>query len=55
MVFTLGATVDVCMAYKVMFISMTFTVVQGHSGSANAKQSELNFVVISATKQAIST
>ena len=30
----LGMTVDLCMAYMFMFVSMTMTLMQGHSGSA---------------------
>ena len=37
MAFTLDMTVDLCMAYMLMLVSTTLTLMQGHSGSANAK------------------
>ena len=32
--FKLGMTVDLYMAYMLMLVSMTLTLIQGHSGSA---------------------
>ena len=43
MAFKLGMTVDVCMAYMLTLVSMTFTLMQGHSGSAKA-QKALNYL-----------
>ena len=37
MAFKRGMTVDVCMAYILMLVSMTFTLMQGHNGSADEK------------------
>ena len=44
MAFQLGMTVDLCMAYLLVLILMTLTLVQGHSGSANANKSALNYL-----------
>ena len=33
MAFKLGMTVDLCMAYMLMLVSMTLTLIQGHNGS----------------------
>ena len=41
MAFTRGMTVDLGMAYMLMLVSMTLILMQGHSGSAKAKQSAL--------------
>ena len=49
MAFKHGMTVDFCMAY--MLMSITLTLMQGHSGSAKAKNRHW---IISTTKQAIS-
>ena len=35
--FKLGMTVEVWVPYKPMLVSLTFTLLQGHSGSAKAK------------------
>ena len=32
-----GMTVDLCMAYMLMAVAMTFTVMQGHNRSTNAQ------------------
>ena len=37
-------TVDVCMAYMLMLVSMTLTLMQGHSGLADEKKSVLNYL-----------
>ena len=37
MAFKLGMTVDLCMAYMLMLVSMTLTLMQGHSWSAKVK------------------
>ena len=34
MAFKYGTTVDLCMAYMLMLILITLTLMQGHSGSA---------------------
>ena len=47
--FTLGMTVDLCMSYLLMLVSMTLTLMQGHSGSAKAK---IQYWFILKTKQA---
>ena len=47
MAFKLGMSVDLCMAYMPMLVSMTLTLMQGHNGSAKA-------TIIWTTKQAIS-
>ena len=45
MTFTLGTTVDLCMTYLLMLVSMILTLTQGHSGSAKAKiNSRLNYL-----------
>ena len=44
-------TVDLWMPYMLMLVSITLTLMQGHSGSAMAKNQRC---MISATKQAIS-
>ena len=49
--FKLGMTVDLWMPYLLMLVSMTLTLMQGHSGSAKAKNQRC---MLSATKQAIS-
>ena len=48
MAFTLGMTVDVYMTNMLMLVSM----MQGHSGSAKAKQSALNYLDCVTTNQA---
>ena len=37
MAFKLGMKVDLCMGYILMVISITLTLMQGHSGSAEGK------------------
>ena len=49
MVFKLGMAADVCMACMLILVSMTLTLMQGHSGSAKAKHQGW---IISTTKQA---
>ena len=44
MAFKLGMTVDLCMAYMPMPVSMALTLMQGLSGLASAKQSALNYL-----------
>ena len=44
-------TVDLWMPYILMLVSMTLTLMQGHSGSAEAKNQRC---MLSATKQTIS-
>ena len=51
MAFKLGMTVDLCMAYVLILVSMILTLMQGHSGLAKAKNQRW---MLSATKQAIS-
>ena len=51
MAFKLGMTVDLCMAYVLILVLMTLTLMQGHSGLAKAKNQHW---MLSATKQAIS-
>ena len=53
MVFKLGMTVELCMAYTLILVSMTMTLMQGHSGSAEAKQTSVE-LSRQLTKQAIS-
>ena len=40
--FKLGMVADVCMPYMLMLVSMTMTVMQGHSVSAKANKSALH-------------
>ena len=40
--FNLGMTVNLYMAYMLMLVSMTLTLMQGHSGSAKANKSALH-------------
>ena len=49
--FKLGMTADLRMPCVLMLVWMTLTLMQGHSGSANA---QIKSVLLSATKQAIS-
>ena len=51
MVFKLGVTVDLCIVYMLMVVSMTLTLMQGHSGLAEEKSQRW---IIWTTKQAIS-
>ena len=46
MAFTLGMAVDLCIAYNFMLMreSMTVTLMQGHSGSAEETTSALNYL-----------
>ena len=48
--FKLGITVDLWMPYMLMLVSMTLTLLQGHSGSAKAKNQRC---ILLATEQAI--
>ena len=50
MAFKLGMTVDLCMAYMLMLVSMTLILMKGHSGSQRQK---ISIGIISTTKQAI--
>ena len=52
MAFKLGMKVDLCMGYNVilMVVSMTLTLMHGHSGSADK---QIQLWIISTTKQAI--
>ena len=50
MAFKLGMKFDLCMGYTFMVVSMTLTLMQGHSGSAGKKN---QFWIISTTKQAV--
>ena len=54
MTFKLGMTIDLCMEYVLMLVSVTLilTLMQDHSGSAEEK---IQRRFISATKQAISS
>ena len=55
MAFKRGMTVDVCMAYMLMLVSMTSTVMQGHFGSATAiKKTTPQRWIMTTTNQAIS-
>ena len=49
--FKLGMTVDLYGAYMITLYSMTLTLMQGHSGSANVR---IQYWIISTTKQAMS-
>ena len=51
MAFKLDMTVDLCMGYMLMLISMTLTLMQGYSGLANET---IQRWIILTTKQAIS-
>ena len=44
MAFKLGVAVDLRMAYVLMLVSTPLIVMQGHSGSTNAKKSALNYL-----------
>ena len=44
MVFKLGMTVDLCMAYVPKLVSMTLLWVQSHSGSGDETKSALNYL-----------
>ena len=37
-------TVDICMAYMLILVSMTMNLMQGNGGSANAKKVALNYL-----------
>ena len=50
MAFKLGMKVDLCMGYILMVVSMTLTLMQGHSGSI---EENIQLGIISTTKQAI--
>ena len=50
MAFKLGMKVALCMGYIVVVVSMTLTLMQGHSGSS---EGENQICIISTTKQAI--
>ena len=52
MAFNHGMMVDLYTAYMLMLVSMTLTLMQGHSGSAEGKK--FNFRIISTSKQIIS-
>ena len=46
MTFIHGMTVDLCMAYILMLVSMTWTLTQVHIESAEATKSGLNYLDI---------
>ena len=50
--FKLGMTETVCIAYMLLLVSMTFTLMQSDSGTANAMQTNQHWI-ISTTKQAV--
>ena len=49
MAFKPGMTVDICMAYMLMDVSMTLTLMQGHIGQAKAKYQRK--IITKTTKQ----